>query len=499
MKIRKLSVFIIGLAGLVALVGCQNSGLTSGSGKSSSKTGWKYNDIKNGGFEYIAKFKQAPGPGLVFVEGGTFTMGRVADDIRYDWNNIPRRVTVSSFYMDETEVTNTDYREYLYWLNRVFAEYPQIYQDALPDTLVWRSALSFNEPMVEYYFRHPSYNDYPVVGVSWLQATRYCDWLTDRVNELMLIKNGILEHDPNQRGANHFNTEAYLAGQYEGVVRQDLPSLDPNQDTRKARMEDGFFYPKYRLATEAEWEFAALGMTADDEIIAEKQMYPWKGNYTRSDERRTKGLMVANFARGRGDYMGVSGALNDAYAYTSPVKAFPPNQFGLYGMAGNVNEWVLDVYRPLSSLDVNDQSPFRGNIFTVQVRDADGKLVEKDQFGRIPRREMTPEENMNRLNYQRSDNRNYQDGDVQTIIKYNAENQNDSTSTSAMYYQGTPEDQIGITSLITDKSRVYKGGSWRDRAYWLIPGTRRFLDEEKATDDIGFRCAMSHLGSDNGK
>ncbi|MFO7616835.1 MAG: gliding motility lipoprotein GldJ [Bacteroidales bacterium] len=499
MKIRKFGIYFIGLAAMVAFMGCQNSGLTSGSGKASSKTGWKYNDIKSGGFEYIANYKQAPGPGLVFVEGGTYTMGRVADDVRFDWNNIPRRVTVSSFYMDENEVTNTDYREYLYWLKRVFAEYPQVYKDALPDTLVWRGAMAFNEPMVEYYFRHPAYNDYPVVGVSWLQATRYCDWRTDRVNEMMLIKNGVLRFDPNQRGANNFNTEAYLAGQYEGVVRQDLPSLDPNQPTRKARMEDGFFYPKYRLPTEAEWEFAALGMAAEMEIISDKQMYPWKGNYTRSDERKNKGRMVANFARGRGDYMGVSGSLNDAFPYTSPVRTFPPNQYGLYDMAGNVSEWVLDVYRPLSSLDVDELSPFRGNVFTVQVRDADENLVEKDSLGQIPRRVMTAEENLARMNYKRSDNRNYRDGDVQSSLQYNTGDRDNSKSTSAMYYQGREGDQVGITSLISDRSRVYKGGSWRDRAYWMIPGTRRFLDEDKATDDIGFRCAMSRLGSATGK
>ena len=79
--------------------------------------------------------------------------------------------------MDETEVKNLDYREYLYWISRVFDEYPEVYQRALPDTLVWRSKLAYNEPYVEYYFRHPAYQDYPVVGVNWLQANDYCAWL----------------------------------------------------------------------------------------------------------------------------------------------------------------------------------------------------------------------------------------------------------------------------------------------------------------------------------
>jgi sulfatase modifying factor 1 len=79
----------------------------------SATTGWNVNDSKNGGFEVPPFQGQETGPGLVFIQGGTFTMGRVEQDVRYDWDNIPRRATVSSFYMDETEVTNVDYREYL--------------------------------------------------------------------------------------------------------------------------------------------------------------------------------------------------------------------------------------------------------------------------------------------------------------------------------------------------------------------------------------------------
>lgn len=492
MKIRLFSLFLITFGLVLSLGGCKSS-------MKSSKTGWAYNNIKNGGYDYISGFNQPTGPGLVFVEGGTFTLGRVVDDVRFDWNNVPRRVTVSSFYMDETEVTNADYREYLYWVKRVYTDYPLVYQQALPDTLVWRGALAFNEPMTEYYLRHPSYNDYPVVGVTWIQATQYCDWRTDRVNEGMLIKEGVLMQDPNQTSAKNFNTDAYLAGQYEGVVKQDLPNLDPNKTVRKARMEDGFFYPKYRLPTEAEWEFAALGLAAKNELIENKRMYPWRGNYTRNEEKAKRGNLMANFVRGRGDYMGVSGSLNDAYPYTSPVKTYLPNDYGLYDMAGNVNEWVLDVYRPLSSVEVDELSPYRGNVFTVQQRDAEGNIAEKDSLGKIPRRTMTAEENKKRTNYNRSDNRNFRDGDSQSSIGFAYGEENNAKSTAQMYFQGTGENKLGVTSSISDRARVFKGGSWRDRAYWLVPGTRRYMDEDKSTDDIGFRCAMSRLGKADGK
>ncbi len=492
MRIRLFAV-AIGIVGIAMGLSSCNSGTKS------SKTGWNYNDPDFGGYEYLSNYNQETGPGLVLIQGGTFTMGRIVDDVRYDWNNTPKRVTVPSFYMDETEVTNADYREYLYWLERVYVDYPQVYRDALPDTLVWRDELAYNEPLVEYYLRHPAYNDYPVVGVSWVQANRYCEWRTDRVNELILINQGILEKDPNQRGANNFNTDAYLAGQYEGIVRQNLPDNDPNNETRRARMEDGFFQPKYRLPTEAEWEFAALGLIGDDELIEDRKMYPWRGNYTRNDERQNRGKIMANYARGRGDYMGVSGSLNDGHGITGPVKSFWPNDYGLYDMAGNVSEWVLDVYRPLSFIDVDEFRPFRGNVYTVKERDADGNIAEKDSLGRVPVRQMTAEENLNRANYKRSDLRNYKDGDIESSISTLQEGQVDpDKSTSKMYFQGDPITKEGLTTRISDNSRVYKGGSWRDRAYWLIPGTRRYLDQSESRDDLGFRCAMSHLGKEAG-
>ena len=166
----------------------------------SRTTGWEYNNPENGGFEVSSVKEQYTGPGLLLIEGGTFVMGATQEDMMFDWSNYPRRVTIASFYMDETEVSNLDYLEYLYWLSRIFGtDYPQVCVNALPDTLVWRDRLSYNEPLVETYLRHPAYNNYPVVGVSWLQANDYCSWRTDRVNEQILILEGILDPDPDQR------------------------------------------------------------------------------------------------------------------------------------------------------------------------------------------------------------------------------------------------------------------------------------------------------------
>ena len=480
----------------------------SKTGDESSTTGWKYNDSDWGGFEVVPEYEQTTGPGLVFIEGGSFTMGRTEQDVTYDWNNVPRKVTLTSFYMDETEVRNVDYREYLYWLSRVFIEMPEVYNAALPDTLVWLDPLAYNEPMVEYYLRHPAYNEYPVVGVSNLQAQDYALWRTDRVNEGILIEEGILLLDPaGQLGADHFNTDAYLAGQYIGLVGENLPSLrptnpsetpdnaastDPSGEGRPVRLEDGLLLPKYKLPTEAEWEFAALGLIGNtfEELLWERRIYPWNGHHLRNDSQKYLGQFRANFVRGNGDYMGMAGDLNDNAAITAPVYSFWPNDYGLYCMAGNVNEWVMDVYRPMSHEDVAGLDPFRGNVFKTVERDpTTGEVLPKDRYGNLQTRELGAEDVKEYTqNYRKADYNDVLDGDVTSSIYYTATSKD---STTVMYSQYEKD----ITSLINNRARVYKGGSWKDRAYWLSPGTRRFLDEQGARDDLGFRCSMTRVGS----
>ena len=519
--IKKNSI-ILAIAGMFIFASCSQQQSSTRSGSSSTTTGWKYNTSKNGGFQVDrGSGEQILAPGLVFVEGGSFSMGRVEQDVMYDWNNIAKKVTVSSFYIDETEVRNVDYLEYLYWLNRVYgATYPEVYKKALPDTLVWRDKLGNNETFVNNYLRHPSFKNYPVVGVSWEQANNYCVWRTDRVNERILINAGILKEDFEQADDNTFNTEAYLSGQYEGIVGRNLKNLNPinGDETRRVRREDGILLPNYRLPTEAEWEFAALGYVGntDEENINERKVYPWNGSSVRNGSKQNQGQIMANFKRGRGDNMGVAGNLNDNADITGPVTSFWPNDYGLFNMAGNVSEWVLDVYRPVvEPTSTSDHRPFRGNVFSTQETDEDGFIAEKDEFGKIKTKEVDPTDNIYRRNYKKSDNINYLDGDIESqmgiewnneldeegskdkatveIDKWNKEaskyeNDEFTSNSNEMY-------DYGNTSLITDRTRVYKGGSWKDRAYWLNPGTRRFLDQALSSDAIGFRCAMDRVGS----
>lgn len=522
-----------------------------GGGNGASRaTGWDINS-KKGGFQYNVDFdEQETGPGLVFIEGGTYTKGQVQDDVLHDWNNTPNRQHVMSFYMDQTEVTNLMYLEYLDWLEYVFPtneeRYRQIYEGALPDTLVWRNQLGYVEELTTNYLRHPAYAEYPVVGVNWLQAVQYAEWRTDRVNEYILERESYVQKDVryNNVDANStFSTPAYLK-RPETVYGGLMDSISgKSAEVRKgdsivkvyAGVEKGILLPSYRLPTETEWEYAALALVGDREYnnYRGKKKYPWSGEYTRSSERRTEGDQLANFKLGKGDYGGIAGWSDDGADITIQVKQYPPNDFGLYDMAGNVAEWVSDVYRPIVDDEANDFNYYRGNVYLKNVIGEDGKaeVIAPDELvfdtlpngkillkrmpGELNQVAIDEEETFLRQNFSESDNRNYRDGDTESSRGFAAGRSdvsaNDSKPETSKMYDAPVSPQVITdengnlvrnidtsskrTTLITDEVRVYKGGSWKDRAYWLDPAQRRYLPQYIATDYIGFRCAMSRLGS----
>jgi hypothetical protein len=271
--------------------------------------------------------------------------------------------------------------------------------------------------------------------------------------------------------------------------------------------------------------------------------------------------------------MGVAGALNDNADVTAPVYQYAPNDYGLYNMSGNVSEWVMDVYRPLSPEDKNEFRPYRGNVFQTKVLNSEGAIDDKYDYvvydiegieyflkeyrklkegqlsdvdinlidnlnalveqaktdlkenrkedanqrvqegmdliagsdsyispdlrdgiseyilstpGELKMRDVAVAENIDRRNYRKSMNIDYRDGDFESSIYY--EDASFEGNDNRMY-------EWSKTSLVNNRARVYKGGSWQDRAYWLVPGTRRFLDERQSTASLGFRCAMVRVGS----
>ncbi|GAC1367228.1 MAG: hypothetical protein NVS3B25_06050 [Hymenobacter sp.] len=408
------------VVGLAALASCGKKGPPTATkpGKYSSTTGIEYNTEKG---MAVANFKKIPeGPGLVFIEGGRTVLGSGEEDITMSHDNIERTVTIASFYMDEAEVANIHWLEYLHFIRQDSAE--EFYKSALPDTTVWARDLSFNDPYVTYYLRYPGFRYFPVVGVSWLQADDYCTWRTAQVNQRLAMEDAPSKSSGKKGGFFSRKKDKGAATGAEGTATEAAKN--------NVSIEKGNVLPNYRLPTEAEWEYAAQALIGtqevDNENQEEKRIYPWSGKSTRNPYGRKMGQFLANFKRGRGDYAGIAGSLNDGAMITEYIYSYPPNDYGLYNMAGNVNEWVQDVYRPLSYQDVEDLNPFRRN------------------------------------------------GVGDPADKY---------------------DKKGYQSLIDDHVRVYKGGSWRDVAYWLSPGTRRFMAEDSATATIGFRCAMINAGS----
>lgn len=420
MKMRNLTT-VMALAAVSMLASC---------GKAGKSKGGLPNDGQLHGVAPGSKYVMPKPPGMVYIPPGTFHMGPSDEDVNYAYTARNKQVSINGFWMDATEITNNEYRQFTNWVrdstaaklmgfvkqdkndgtehidwvkaktikwgdkatiekidqmivtpeNRIFgkkeidaaklifhsetfdtkeaarrenAGKPRsqfiVKKDTriYPDTLVWIRdfSYSYNEPMTKRYYSHPAFGNYPVVGVSWVQATAFCEWRTAYLNGFLQSKGRAAESD-------------------------------------------------FRLPTEAEWEYAARGGRS-------QSMFPW-GNYYL---RNKKGCLLANFKPGRGNYP------EDGGFYTVRADAYWPNDFGLYNMAGNVAEWTSSLY-------------YEGG-----------------------------------YNFQH---------DMNPDIRYNAKDSDPPRM----------------------KRKVIRGGSWKDVGYFLQTGTRAYEYQDTTKSYIGFRCLI---------
>ena len=234
--------------------------------------------------------------GMVYCIPGTFHMGQADQDVPATQINFNKQITIGGFYMDDTEITNNEYRQFMNIMLTDSVDIlglDMIMEELYPDTTVWMKDFShhYGDPMMEYYFWHPAFDDYPVVGVDWYAARYFSEWRTGYMNSW--------------------------------------------------RAEMGMWsMPNFRLPSEAEWEYAARGSR-------DMAKYPWGGPYLRN----AKGCMLANFKPGRGNYY------DDGFQYSSPVASYFSNDFGMYDMAGNVSEWTEDAFYEAAVPIVWDLNP----------------------------------------------------------------------------------------------------------------------------------------------
>lgn len=283
----------LAFAAILAAVSLQSCGLLGGGKKGGAENG----EIVSA-YETREGWRQTIPSGMTMCPSGTFHMGQADEDITSSKINMNKQITIGGFYMDETEITNNQYRMFIEklleggdtsstWTEQTIRE--QLY----PDTLVWKKdfAHHLGDPLMEYYYQHPAFDTYPVVGVDWFAAKEFCKWRTRYLNEF--------------------------------------------------RTGEGMFpMPNFRLPSEAEWEYAARGGR-------DMAKFPWGGPYPRN----AKGCVLSNFKPGRGNYY------DDGFQYTAPVGSYFANDYGLYDMSGNVAEWCEDAFHPAAVPIVWDLNP----------------------------------------------------------------------------------------------------------------------------------------------
>jgi len=169
-----------------------------------------------------------------------------------------------NFFADETEVSNGAWQEYEASIKTKYGKNSAEYAAALPDTLVWRQKNSYNEPYVQYYYRHPAYKDFPVVGISYEQANAFCKWRTEKVKQFYLIAH-----------KKEINCEYRLPTQQEWEMLADIA---PSVISKKGLNEKGLPTFNHRWMTDSIYKKYLNEKKIGLDVTAPVYSY-WKNTY----------------------------------------------------------------------------------------------------------------------------------------------------------------------------------------------------------------------------
>lgn len=336
--------------------------------------------------------RRGPYKGMVYIPGGTFNMSATPQGISMmDFNQNSRQVTITPFYMDQTPITNEQYREFVHWVrdsiavkNHGLADYLKIGPNG-EEYIDWdkvngrRSTLfsernRSNDPNIqsawdqffypdnpEFYMKREYNTNLFVYRYAWYDLRAAIAARNDetKTREDFIRRTAVnvypdttvwvadfsyAQNEPMVKA--YFSHSSYNNYPVVGVNWNQAQAFN-NWRTKKFEIEQAkrdenerIEINPFDLATEAEWQYAANGSQGD---IA----YPWGG----ASARNGGGQLLANFKPGRGNY------IEDNYAYTSPVDSFFPNDFGLYDMAGNVAEWTSSSFDESASTFLHDLNP----------------------------------------------------------------------------------------------------------------------------------------------